>query len=1338
MNLRTCREAAFVFALFIAVVILLTTNPFSYSQTSDGTPTSTPIIDPAKNQGDGCPNACGNPINFATGNKYEVETDYAAFGAFPLALTRYYGSMSTGGNHNFGQQWRSSYSRSITKTSATVALVTRDDGKGFTFALGSGAWTSTSDVNFRLTATADGWSLLTDQDEIETYDSNGALLSYANRAGLTQRFTRDAQGRLMTVADPFGRTMSFSYLSGSSSLIAQVTVPDGGVYAYAYDGGNRLVAVTFPDGSKRQYLYENTAFPLALTGLVDESGNRYATFSYDSSGRAISTQHAGGADLTMVDYLSQSAVSVTAPLGGVTRYLTEGVQGLAKQAQVSRSCSNCFSVGGVINNTYDRNGNSASTTDYLGHVTIFTHDLTRNLETSRTLAVGTPIARTISTTWSSTYRLPTQVVDGTRSVTNSYDSSGNLLSSTLNAPSGTSVRQFTYNNQGQVLTAADPRGNVTEYGYDALGNLASITNALRQATHYDYDANGRPILIQDPNGLVTRITYNFRGQVASMAVQSRITTFAYDAVGNLIRITGPDGSFFALTYDAAHRLVGVADALGNTIAYTLDAAGNRVKTDAFDPSHKLARTHSRMFDGFSRLYQDIGAANQVSTIFHDSNDNEVDIRNPINVDRTNSFDALNRLINTSKNGSSISFAYDANGRLNNEIDPRSLVTRYTYDGLDDQTSISSPDTGGTSRAYDAAGNMVQSTDANGNKSTYSYDALNRVTKQGFSDGTAVSLEYDEGPNGIGRLTSITDPSGKTTLRYNRHGELQLKRQTIGAIALTTKWDYSDRTGLLSSLTYPSGAQVSFGYDADGKVSSIAYRKSGGRDDDNGDDDDHKREQQLSDGAANTLLTGIRYQPFGAVASWSNGNGTKYSRSYDLDGRLATVTMPANTGLGLSYDAVSRITAIMETGLPDKQFTYDNLDRLISYTSGSLMKTYGYDAVGNRTTYASSSPAVSLSYQYPTTSNRLLGASGSWNESYTYDANGNVTGHQTPQGNYSFGYSARNRQIEATFGATTKSFLINGFGQRAAKLDRQSYQTLFAYDTAGHLLGSYNGDGTEVHENVWLGDIPVAVLDGSKPYFVAPDHLGAPHQITDRTGNIVWLWDHDPFGNGEPTGTFDFDLRFPGQFFDAQTGLHYNYFRDYDPAKGRYLQSDPIGLRAGANTFAYVRNNPLTHVDPRGQGILQALGQSVLLLGVLAGEFETFVWNSCGERCRPTTPPANTPAVDPNVLNNLPASPPPWQTQSWLPDLPATTYAPPDQCPVNAPVNSNVPTLTTASPSQPMDNSIPLKEPEGVPSGTSGDPSIFNYWRIQPPPRQGRNRNGFYEIPQDPVEFGPWL
>ncbi|MBF0523958.1 MAG: hypothetical protein HQK56_02540 [Deltaproteobacteria bacterium] len=117
------------------------------------------------------------------------------------------------------------------------------------------------------------------------------------------------------------------------------------------------------------------------------------------------------------------------------------------------------------------------------------------------------------------------------------------------------------------------------------------------------------------------------------------------------------------------------------------------------------------------------------------------------------------------------------------------------------------------------------------------------------------------------------------------------------------------------------------------------------------------------------------------------------------------------------------------------------------------------------------------------------------------------------------------------------------------------------------MGEYDSAGSVIQEKVWLGDLPVAVLKPGAQYYVNPDHLGAPRSIVDGSGNTVWKWDRDPFGNGAPTGTLTYNLRFPGQYYDSETGLYYNMARDYSPTLGRYVQSDPIGLRGGVNTYA---------------------------------------------------------------------------------------------------------------------------------------------------------------------------
>lgn len=183
--------------------------------------------------------------------------------------------------------------------------------------------------------------------------------------------------------------------------------------------------------------------------------------------------------------------------------------------------------------------------------------------------------------------------------------------------------------------------------------------------------------------------------------------------------------------------------------------------------------------------------------------------------------------------------------------------------------------------------------------------------------------------------------------------------------------------------------------------------------------------------------------------------------------------------------------------------------------------------------------------------------------------------------------------------TIATYRVNGLGQRVSK-NVGGVITYFVYDEQGHLVGEYDGSGNLVQETVWLEGLPVATLRPTgignptpiAVYYVHADHLGSPRVVTRPSDNaIVWQWDNiDPFGanaaNENPAGqgVFKYALRFPGQYYDAETGTHYNYHRDYDSAVGRYAQSDPIGIWGGLNTYAYVANNPLLYFDPTGENI----------------------------------------------------------------------------------------------------------------------------------------------------------
>lgn len=1127
-----------------------------------------PLSPPPKNYGmtnTDCPKTCdGNPIDSSTGNKFQTETDFVGAENTGLEMHRFYNSQNSS-ETAFGTGWRGTWQQSISglASSGKVQAI-RPDGRVETFTKSTAntwQWLADPDVTNQLILQNDVsgqqpvWRLITSDDKEEKYDLDGRLIRVDdNRLGLATFLAYDSNNRLSTVTKVFGRTLTFAY--DGNNRVSSITLPDGGVISYGYDASNNLVSVTHPDKTVRQYLYENTTFVHALTGITDENGKRFATWTYDAQGRATSSQHAGGAELTKVDYNADGTATVTDARGNQHSYNFTTQFDMVKPTSVTGTAFK--NLGGKAF-TYDTSGFVASKTDFNGNVTTYVRDA-RGLETSRTEASGSPLARTITTSWDSYYHLPTQITEPNRVTRFSYDSSGRMLQRTVTA--GAISRTWNYTYQGWlVLTVDGPRTDVkdiTKFSYDNKDNLAAITNPLGHITKFTaYDINGRPLSFTDANGLVTSLTYDARGQLTSTKAGTELTTYTRDAVGQITKITAPDGSYIALSYDDAHRLVKVTDQLGNHIDYTLDAESNRVKQDIYDPKANLTQTLINKFDSNNRLATTFGADGQKTLYGYDDNDNLVGITDPLGNKTQLSYDALNRLISSiDAAGAVTKTAYDVNDNLQSVTDPLNHQTQYGYDGLGNPLSVKSPDTGLSKITYDSAGNRMSAVDAKNQSVKYSYDALNRLTKMVYGINTTVSFAYDQSVNGKGHLTQMTEVAGTTSWTYDSHGRISSKTFAIGTVKLITRYSY-DANGLLTAITYPSGKVLQLAY-SNGLVSGLS---SGGK----------------------SLVSAIHYQPFGSAADWVFGNGVKTIRDFDLDGRITAYDL-GERSRQLSYDAASRITGYKDTDMNyDQNYTYDAVNRLLGVSTPSTKTDYSYDANGNRTQLIAGGKTNTSTLD--AASNRLLKISQAATvvKNYSYDAAGNIVG----DGANNFTYDGRGRLIKAVGSFGTESYSVNGLGQRVAKTLGVT-STYFVYDEAGHLLGEYDKLGKAIQETVWLGDMPVAMSAANVNYFVYADHLNAPRAIANSTGKVIWRWDGDAFGatlaNEDPDKNgvkFTYNLRFPGQYFDKSTGLHYNGFRDYDPTTGRYMQSDQIGLMGGVNTYGYVSGNPVNYTDSSG-------------------------------------------------------------------------------------------------------------------------------------------------------------
>lgn len=1172
----------------------------------------------------------GNPVNTATGNKYAEEIDIAFSGG--LAFSRYYNSRSLAGGVQIGTGWSHNYLSSLNINLETVTAL-RPDGKLVYFRLAGSIWVNQQAGSDRLVQIPGaGWQLITAGDTVETYNTTGRLITISNREGRTQTLSYDGYGRLNTVTDDTGRVLNFSY--DGSGRIKTLTDPAGGIYQYAYDSVGNLTSVIYPDGKARTYHYNEPALtsgaslPNALTGITDENGVRFATYTYDAQGRAVVTEHAGGVERYVLGYSSDgSHTLVTDPRGSQYTHNFQTILGVAKSIGQSQPAgSGCSAASSAI--TYDTNGNVASRADFNGNKTCYAYDLTRNLEIARIegfssdsncpgdLLGYTPAAnsseRKILTTWHANFRLPTLITEPGREISYVYDAGGNVTQHQIKDTATNATRTWTTDYlyhasiPGVILqkTEDGPRTDVADitttqyYAPDAacagghLGcraQVSSITNALGHVTQITrYNAHGQPEEIIDPNGLTTTLVYDVRQRLLSRTVGTEITSYQYDGVGQLKKIILPDNSFLSYTYDAAHRLTGIADNLGNRVQYTLDAMGNRTKEELFDPLNNLTQTRQREFDALNRLWKDIGAQSQITQYQYDAQGNLKQISDPLLHTVTHQFDALNRLSQTIDPASGqIRQERDVRDQITRVSDPRDIATSYTYNGFGDVILEVSADRGATAYTYDDAGNLKTVLDARGVKHTYSWDALNRPIQRthstppaGVAATATIVWSYDTGPNGIGRLTGMTDESGSTGFSYDPYGRLLTKTQTAkivsgngNAINYTQVLSYQyDSAGRVSQTTYPSGVQISTLYGADGRPVEIRV---------NGE----------------PLISNIVYQPFGEPKSWVWGNGQVYTRSFDLDGRLKT--HPAGSdNRTLIYDSASRIT--QTTGIDpgyNRSYDYDALDRLTSQSDNSGFKLWNYDANSNRT--QAQFGATAYPYTIASDSNRLMTVAGPAVKTYSYDA----AGYPLNDGTATFTWNAAGKLSAAVKSGKTHSYKYNALDQRIIKNGPLSPRFLFFYDPNGQLIGEYRDDATTPQpddwlvrqETVWLDDIPVAVI--TKPaaaspiqmYYIHTDHLNTARAIVDQSNTIVWRWDNahafganlpneDPDSNGQ---LFEYHPRFPGQYFDKETGLHYNYFRYFEPETGRYISPDPIGLMGGMNVWGYVGGNPMGFVDIDG-------------------------------------------------------------------------------------------------------------------------------------------------------------
>ncbi|EPF71944.1 RHS repeat-associated core domain-containing protein [Acinetobacter rudis] len=1142
-----------------------------------------------------------NPIMLANGSKVQQEQDFSAHGEMPLEFTRYYYSFNeqsdsnltkylTDGSADFHDRlgkWRHSYNYRLIVNSQGQAVRRLPDGtyhyitRPSSVKLYNNLWF----INLK-----DGGS--------EIYDMGGKLLSKKNPHNIGWILSYDVNDKLIEVKHTNGKTIKLTW---DKDRLLSVIDSAGSQYNYTYDSfdtffqvgkisvnikKDRLVSVVYPNnlGSRTYHYGENGAKEYFLSG-ISINGKRYNTY-YFNGDQAIQSGRSDGTQLDKLVF-GENYTTVTNPLGAVSKYIYTNNR-KDKLSKIERSgVNNC--PNSSVSNNYDSNGYVISKKDWNGIETTYKRDsfgrITQEIYGVQNGSLAKAQIKKYTYIDQTEIISKIQILNGSnvliREETYQYYAANELAKNRIKSQvscskigttrcSTTSYSYTLHSNRMLSTVAINANGKSTVYNYDSIGNLTQTKNALGQVTTYtNYNALGLVGKVTDPNGFIEEYGYNARGQIITIKKvldNNRVSTqtFQYGAFG--VTQIDHNGSKESIYYNDNGTVAQITYGIGNqnliTKEYTYSNLGKLLNV-RFKEGSSIRFSQKNQHNQLGWITANLGNNGQNYRYEYDANGNIVKKIDSLNQITTYSYTPQGKInVENRSDGSQILYNYDSIGQLVSIKDAKGNITTYSYDGLGNVLSINSPDTGLTKYQYDSNGNLTTLTRGNNAIINYSYDLLNRIVKS-QSGSQIQTWTYDNCTNGLGYLCATNDGITTTTYGYTKDGRLSQQIKKIDGTSYSTNWAYDNSGNLIEENIQNNKGKILYDYDSLNRIKTIKFNNG------------------IS---TQTIIENITYEPYGGVKNWTYGNGLSRAITYDLDYRLIGIMTSGIQNLNHSFNPNNLITRINNV-LDNKRstnYSYDSIGQLNLSSSTQYTEKWVQDTNYNRTSRVGNTNAVT-NYQY-SQGNRLSATTGAEAKNFSYDANGNLSQKKGYGGLINYTYDGFNRLKNINTGSIV-NYNYDVFNLRSNKSSNEgSINYIYAPD--GRLLAesplSKNQNGSLAKIYIWFEGQPIAFVFNNQIYYIHNDHLNRPEMITNTSKSIVWKGQTSSYDSAVIQSSIgDFNLGFPGQYFDVESGLWYNWNRYYDASIGRYTQSDPIGLAGGLNTYSYVENNPLNFVDPNG-------------------------------------------------------------------------------------------------------------------------------------------------------------